>query len=122
MNPLPFATLPLAFALVLAPGRAGSQVIENKPQPVAPVHVSPTDGAGDHLSAEARNRVDNIAFDMIDAHRDGQDLAAIRLWYAEDTFRDNDERTYCWSLLKAESKLRSAIKANNPNPATKEAA
>lgn len=31
MNPLPFATLSLVLALVLAPGQAGSQVIENKP-------------------------------------------------------------------------------------------
>jgi hypothetical protein len=45
-------------------------------------------------------------------------MEAVRIWYADDTFADNDERKYCWSLLQVESKLRSTIKANNPHKET----
>jgi hypothetical protein len=63
--------------------------------------------------------LDELAAYMIDCHLAGQDLKAIGVWYLESNWsRDNpteqDERTYVWGLLKAHSKLRSAIKSNKP--------
>ena len=58
--------------------------------------------------------IEEVALYLVDCHRNGDDLKAIGIWYAADTFNDNDERVYCWSLLGAESKLRAAIKANKP--------
>jgi len=57
---------------------------------------------------------------MIDCHGSGKDLDAIRLWYAKDSWStdnevEQEERKLVWSLLKNESKLRSAIKANKPD-------
>lgn len=63
--------------------------------------------------------LEEIATYMVDCHRAGEDMKAIDIWYADDTFRDNEERLHVWGFLKPESKLRSAIKANNP-AATKE--
>jgi len=63
--------------------------------------------------------LDELALYMIDAHENGKDLDAIRLWYAADTWsaenhKQSAEKEYLWGLLKAHSKLRSAIKANKP--------
>ncbi len=74
----------------------------------------PNSGAGDGLSDDRKAIVEETALFLIDAHEQGADMKAINVWYSDDTFQDNDERLYCWSLLKAHSKLRSAIKANNP--------
>lgn len=62
-----------------------------------------------------------LALFMIDSHKQGKDLEAIRLWYdpktwSADNATENEERIYVWGLLKHESKLRSAIKANKPEP------
>jgi hypothetical protein len=90
---------------------------EPKPEPARKTTViKATDGAGASLSAEKRAEMDELALHLIDCHADGQDMEAIRLWYAPATFADNDERVYVWSLLGAQSKLRSAIKANKPEP------
>jgi hypothetical protein len=70
------------------------------------------------MSDERKAEIDEIALHLIDCHRTGKDMEAVRIWYADDTFADNDERIYCWSLLQVESKLRSTIKANNPHKET----
>lgn len=68
---------------------------------------------------EARGKeLDEIAVFMQDMHKNGKDMEAIRLWYAAHTFSSdnptaNEERKYVWGFLP--SKLRSTIKANNPN-------
>jgi hypothetical protein len=59
--------------------------------------------------------LEELATYMVDCHHAGEDMKAIDLWYAEGTFRDNEERLYVWGFLKPESKLRSAIKSNNPS-------
>lgn len=80
--------------------------------------ISPTKeaakSAADVISADRKSELDEMAMYMVDAHKAGKDMDAIRLWYDEATFSDNEERTYVWSLLATESKLRSAIKANKP--------
>ena len=97
---------------------------KEKPEPkkaFAAPH-KPTDGAGDKLPEDRRAELDELALHMIDCHKSGKDMDAIRLWYSADTFataddeaRDgNEERKYVWKQLAAESKLRSAITANNP--------
>lgn len=86
---------------------------EIKPvRPTGPIKA--TDGAGSGISADRKAEIEELALYLVDCHRNGQDMEAIALWYAADTFADNDERVYCWSLLGAESKLRATIKANKP--------
>ena len=63
-----------------------------------------------------------VALHMIDCHRNGRDLDAIRIWYDPATFESKEQRVFVWSLLKTESKLRALLKANNPNQQQKEAA
>ena len=68
--------------------------------------------------AEREASLQELALYMIDCHHNGKDMDAIRVWYADDTFTGedpNEERKYVWGLLREESKLRSTIKANNPN-------
>jgi hypothetical protein len=84
---------------------------EDKPKPPP---IKPTAGAGDGLDDERKSVIEETAAYMVDCHKAGKDMDAIRVWYAGDTFNDNDERVYCWSLLATESKLRSTIKANKP--------
>lgn len=69
---------------------------------------------------EARGaELQNLALHMVDCHKNGKDLEAIRLWYSKSTWSadhqtEQEERLYVWGLLKNESKLRAAIKANKP--------
>lgn len=63
--------------------------------------------------------LEELANFMIDAHQNGKDLDAIRVWYDPATFSAdnptaNEERKHVWGLLREVSKLRSAIKANQP--------
>jgi hypothetical protein len=88
---------------------------EKKPDPANMAKViKATDGAGATLSDDRRAELDEMALYMIDCHASGNDLDAIRLWYAPDTFTENDERVYVWGLLGRTSKLRAAIKSNKP--------
>lgn len=68
---------------------------------------------------EARGaELDELALYLIDCHQNNNDMEAIALWYAPDTFIKEDEqeeRLYVWGLLKKESKLRATIKANHPD-------
>lgn len=64
--------------------------------------------------------LEELANFMIDAHQNGKDLDAIRMWYDPATFSAdnptaNEERKHVWGLLREVSKLRSAIKANAPD-------
>lgn len=62
--------------------------------------------------------LEELALYMIDAHENGKDMDAIRVWYAADTwanaYDEQEERKYVWGLLNKHSKLRSTIKANLP--------
>ena len=63
--------------------------------------------------------LEELANFMIDAHQNGKDLDAIRVWHDPATFSAdnptaNEERKHVWGLLREVSKLRSAIKANQP--------
>ena len=77
----------------------------------------------DAAKKEARRmELQELALYLIDCQQQDKQLDAIRIWYdpktwAEDSSDQNDEKTFVWGLLKHESKLRSAIKANNPAPA-----
>lgn len=84
-------------------------------KPLKPGAISATDGAADALQEQERNEMTEVALHMIDCHRNGRDLDAIRIWYDPNTFESNEQRVFVWSLLKTESKLRAVIKANNPN-------
>ena len=87
---------------------------DETPEPKRSTVIKATDGAGSSLSADRKAEIEELALHLIDCHTSGKDLDAIRLWYADGTFTDNDERVYCWSLMGAQSKLRAAIKANKP--------
>lgn len=95
------------------PEQDGEKAVEPVKKPESAVH-KPTDGAGAGLSTEEREAMEEIAMYLVDCHKEGNDLDAIKLWYAPGTFNSNDQRVYVWSLLARESKLRSTIKANKP--------
>jgi hypothetical protein len=77
-----------------------------------------------YQEAEANPRQDelqNLALYLIDCEKTGKQMEAIKVWYAADTWSAdeptaNEERMAVWGMLKHESKLRSAIKANKPEP------
>lgn len=100
---------------------AGEDLPEQEPgeepeqKPVVKAIHKPTDGAGDGLSEEDKAELEEIALYLVDCHKNEKDLDAIRFWYA-DNFKSNDHKVYVWSLLAKESKLRSTIKANRPEP------
>jgi hypothetical protein len=75
--------------------------------------------------------ISDLSAELVDLHKAGKDMEAVRIWYADKTWHEdvgigNEEKLTVWSDLKPYSKLRSAIKANNPAKAsttdTKEAA
>jgi hypothetical protein len=74
----------------------------------------------EELAAQKRTaELEEVALYMIDAHKEGKDSDAIRIWYDPATFSPdaetaNEERIQLWGMLKSESKLRAAIKANKP--------
>jgi hypothetical protein len=76
------------------------------------VSVSPTANAGLGIDEKRKGELEELALDMIEAHRNGKDLDAIGAYYF---LNDNDDKLYVWHCLKAESKLRASIKANNPH-------
>lgn len=87
---------------------------DDTPEPKRTTVIKATDGAGSSLGADRKAEIEELALHLIDCHAAGKDLDAIRLWYADGTFSDNEERVYCWSLMGAQSKLRAVIKANKP--------
>lgn len=94
---------------------AGEDLPEADAEPERPMRpIKATDGAGAGITDDRKAEIEELALYLVDCHKNGNDMEAFRLWYAADTFNDNDERVYCWSLLGAESKLRAAIKANKP--------
>lgn len=95
---------------------AGEDLPED--EKVKPSKILPTDGAGDGLEPERKAYLEELALDMIEAHKAGNDLQAITAYYFLD---DNDEKVYIWKLLATESKLRAILKANNPAKAKAEA-
>jgi hypothetical protein len=88
---------------------------DTDPEPARPSRpIKATDGAGAGITDDRKAEIEELALYLVDCHKSNNDMEAFRIWYAADTFNDNDERVYCWSLLGAESKLRAAIKANKP--------
>ena len=71
--------------------------------------------------------LEELALYLIDCHTHEKDMEAIRLWYAADTWSEDngtkqEEMSYVWGLLKSVSKLRSTIKANHPDRLAEKAA
>lgn len=88
--------------------------------------AEPEESAADRAERERKEargaELDELALHLIDCHESGKDMDAIRVWYAEDTWHAdqaeaNEERKYVWGNLGKYSKLRSAIKANQPEKA-----
>lgn len=66
-----------------------------------------------------KDDLNGVALDMLNLDIDGRQSAAINYWYnssnwSADNATANKERKYVWGLLRENSKLRSAIKANAP--------
>jgi hypothetical protein len=86
-----------------APSRPAKPKTEDAPKSSIPKHRT--------------DAIDEMALYMIECHNNGQDMPAIAMWYDAANFTGedpNEERLYLWGLLKNNSKLRSAIKANKP--------
>ncbi len=96
---------------------------EARRTPAKQVTATPTDQMGMDGFDQATERaaeLRELALYLIDAHQNGKDLDAVKVFYAPDTWSaDNptatDEQKYVWGLLRAESKLRSMLKANSPH-------
>jgi hypothetical protein len=63
--------------------------------------------------------LEELALFLVDCHANENDLQAIECWYSPETWSSdpdlaNEERLKVWGMLKASSKLRSAIKSNMP--------
>lgn len=75
--------------------------------------------AANHKQARGAE-LEELALFLVDCNEQGNDIQAIEVWYADETWANDaaekqEEQTYVWGLLKANSKLRSAIKANHPD-------
>jgi hypothetical protein len=93
----------------------GLYIYAGEDLPMIEAAMTPEDEAWAKRGAE----LEELALFMIDAHQNGKDMDAIRIWYdpktwSEDNPTESEERKYVWGLLREESKLRSAIKANKP--------
>lgn len=66
------------------------------------------------LTPERRAEVDRVVSEIVTCFDEGLSVQGIVLWYAQESFADNDERTYAWKQLAPYSKIRSEIKANKP--------
>ena len=103
---------------------AGEDLPESEePEPAKPalptnVAVSPAQEIAQAWAAQADPariaELDELTLHLIDCHQAGRDMDAIKMYYASDTFKENEERAYVWANLNGQSKLRSTIKANNP--------
>ena len=91
---------------------------ETKPALPANVAVSPAQEIAQAWAAQADPariaELDELTLYLIDCHQAGRDMDAIKMYYAADTFKENEERAYVWANLGTHSKLRSTIKANKP--------
>jgi hypothetical protein len=71
--------------------------------------------------------LEELTLFLVDCHENGNDMQAIECWYATETWSADvetkqEEQMQVWSLLKPNSKLRSAIKANHPDRLAEKAA
>lgn len=83
------------------------------------VRATPTDGAGDGLDAQARSECEELAAYLVECHESGNDITAIGVWYAVETWPDDvgekqECKKYVWKLLQPYSKLRTTLKQNAP--------
>lgn len=87
---------------------------------IAEEQESPEDKAAREAQETRDGELRELALYLVDAHQNGKDLDAIRVFYDPATWsKDNptatEEQKYVWGLLKNESKLRSTLKANSPH-------
>jgi hypothetical protein len=66
------------------------------------------------MDSARKDELENMALYMVEAHKAADDAKAIELYFE---LTDNDEKAYLWHLLRNESKLRAAIKANGKKAA-----
>lgn len=75
--------------------------------------------AGEDLPPMDTEPLDAFAAELVQLHQEKQDVEAVRRWYANKNVQgSNEAREYLWGQLREWSALRSAIKANKPEPAT----
>lgn len=91
---------------------------EDLPEP-EPVQESPEQKAAREAKEARHAELQELALYLIDCQQQDKQLDAIRMWYDPKTWSADhidaqEERLTVWGLLKHESKLRSAIKANKP--------
>lgn len=79
--------------------------------------ITPTSGAEDLVSEERKAELDDLALTLIDLCTAGQELKASKLFYV-DSKLDSDSQVYVWKMLAKESKVRRAIKDNDPRQVT----
>jgi hypothetical protein len=104
----------LMAACGIAPEDDDGNAAAKKPAtPIIPAKEAGA-AAGKVIGDDRKSELEELALYLVDCHKNGKDTDAIRLWYADDTFADNEERLYVWGLLREYSALRRVIKANAP--------
>jgi hypothetical protein len=96
---------------------ATSHEVMAKPGPVSAANEIANDWARQADPARIAE-LDELALHLKDCFDNGHQLDAVKTYY---DIKDNEEKVYVWNLLKSESKLRSFLKANNPNTERKAA-
>lgn len=75
--------------------------------------------AGEDLPPLDTAGLDELAAELVQLHNEKNDVQACILWYSSTAVQtSNEAREYIWEQLRPHSALRSAIKANKPQPAT----
>lgn len=98
---------------------AGEDLPEEEKEKEAPQVAAANSETDEIVPQFRRDELTELAMHLIDCHLTGKDMDAIRLWYDSQTWNadnevETEERKFVWNLIKSESKLRSAIKANHP--------
>lgn len=75
--------------------------------------------AGEDLPEMDTAELDALSARLTQLHGEGNTMEAVREWYASKSIQtSNEAREYMWSQLRDHAPLRSAIKANKPEPKT----
>jgi len=70
--------------------------------------------AGEDLPPIDEEALRDFCGKLVALHEEGNNLEAVRMWYAERPDNSNEAVEFMWGQLRDYSELRSAIKANKP--------
>ena len=72
--------------------------------------------AGEDLPEPDWDGLRKFCAELVQLHEEGNTLEAVRTWYQKRPDNSNEALEFMWGQLSDYSALRSAIKANKPEP------